>query len=445
MRILRFAMIVFLITFICNSRVFCQFRVIPQINLEIDVEDGYLYPPHKLVLVGIDDDNNVVRNIEFDFVKRNYSIYAVKPGKYLLLMSDDNAGICFQYQTGTIIYPDEDAFYRKNTGYLNEIEVYNNRNLKLKITFKMHEDYHGYQKVMDVKYKDFDYSEIIFYSTPFSGELKTNILAANQDPYIICGNNTGWTERSLNFKCSLDGGNIEINIKKAYFENEYKGERSAGYTKGNTTLGPVTSSNQVPRPLIGGFVSTTGYFLDNDAQNNPHPNDWDAIIVKAECDKAAKKCKIIIDYNVAVRMETVIWKKEEMCKEKISYDNKPLYDNNNSMKSKCYCDCYLEAIIAHEAKHCENWIDSADRLSNILQRFCSDNNNNFKTITCCGDEDCQKHADDNLKYQIFFPLNTKFVNEIINRPWISSPERPSEIVELATFRRCGRPCKYKYS
>jgi len=410
----------------------------PQINLEIDVEQGYLYPPHKLVLVGIGDDNNVVRNIELDFNKRKYSLYNVKPGKYLLLIVDNNARICFQYQIVTILYPEEDDFYRKNTGYLNEIEVHNNRNLKLKITFKMNEDYHGYQKVRDVKYKDFDYSEFIFCSKYFSDEFKKNIRAANQDTYSICGNNTGWSEKSLGFSCSLDGGNIKINIKKAYFENIYMGEQSAGYTLGRTTLGPDYSSNQEPPPLNCGVVSTTGYFLDNEGNNNPHPNDWEAIIVKAECDQTTKRCNIAIDYNVAVIMETAIWKKEEMCPKKISFDNKPLYDESNSAKSQCYCDCYLEAVIAHEAKHCESWIDSTAKLRDILQRFCSDNQNTYQTITCCCDPDCQKYADDNLKYQIFLQLNPKFVKDIIKMPERSSPERQSNTREFAVFQACSR-------
>jgi hypothetical protein len=440
MNLLKFTVVIFLISFICNSWGFCQFRIIPKINLEIDVEEGYLYPPHKLVFVGIGDENIGVHSIELDFDKKKYSLYNVKPGKYLLLIVDDNAGICFQYQTVTIIYPDEDEFYRKNTGYLNEIEVRNNRNLKLKINFKMHEDYHGYQKVMDVKYKDFDCSEFIFCSTPFSGELKTNIRIVNQVDYSICGNNTGWTKRDLEFSCSLDGGDIKINIQKAYFENIYRGQQSAGYTLGDTTLGPDYSSNQQPPPLTCGVVSTTGYFLDNDAGNNPHPTDWDAIIVKAECDTNTKECDITIDYNVVIRMETAIWNKEEMCKEKNSFDNKTLYDQNNSAKSQCYCDCYLEAVIAHETKHCVNWIDSTQDLETILNDFCINNQNRYQTISCCGDDECQKYADDNLKYQIFIPLNTKFVDDIIKRPWIYSPEDASERAELRTFRICGRPC-----
>jgi len=135
---------------------------------------------------------------------------------------------------------------------LNEIEVHNNRNLKLKITFMMNEDYHGYQKVMDVKYKDFDYSEFIFHSTPSYGEFKTNIRATNPNPHIICGSNTGWTEKSLNLSCSLDSGHIKININKAYFENKYMGQKSAGYAQGGITLGPDNSSTQNPPPLTCG-------------------------------------------------------------------------------------------------------------------------------------------------------------------------------------------------
>lgn len=339
MRILKFTAVVFLITFICNFRGFCQFRVIPKINLEIHLEEGYLYPPQKILLMGIDEGNRVVRYIELNFDKKDFSLYNVKPGKYLVSIVDENADIIFQYQTATIVYPDEDAFYRKNTGFLNEIEVHNNRNLKLKITFKMNEDYHGYQKVMDVKYKDFDYSEFIFYSTPSSVELKTNIRTVNQVDYSICGSNNGWTEKDLGLSCSLDGGRILININKAYFENTYMGQQSQGYTQGGVTLGPDYSSNQKPPPLNCGVVTTTGYFLDNAAGNNPHPNQWDEITVEASCDHSKALCNIEIDYNVAIIMKTAIWKKEEMCPEKISFDNKPLYDENNSAKSKCYCDC----------------------------------------------------------------------------------------------------------
>jgi hypothetical protein len=116
MKLLKLTTVVFLISFVCNSWGFCQFRIIPQINLEIDVEEGYLYPPHKLVLVGIGDENRGVRFIELNFDKRKYSLYNVKPGKYLLSIADDNACIIFQYQTITISYPDEDAFYKKYTG-----------------------------------------------------------------------------------------------------------------------------------------------------------------------------------------------------------------------------------------------------------------------------------------------------------------------------------------
>ena len=444
MRLLKLTMFVFLISFICNFWGFSQFRIIPKINLEIYLEEGYLYPPQKLVFVGIGDENMCVRSIELDFSKRKYSLYNVKPGRYLLSIADDNAGIIFQYQIATIVYPDEDAFYRKNTGYLNQIEVRNNRNLKLKLTFKMHEDYNGYQKVSDVKYKDFDYSELIFYSAHFSGEMKKNIRETRQNPYSICGSNTGWSERSLGFSCSLDGGNININIKKAYFENIYRGEKPAGYSQGRTILGPDYSSNQVPTPLTCGVTTTTGYFLDNLGENNPHPNDWEAIIVTADCDENTLKCDIIIDYNVAVIMETAIWKKEEMCTEKNAYDNKPLSDQNNSTKSQCYCDCYLEAIIAHEARHCESWIDSTNNLNDILQRVCI-LNQNMQSITCCEDEPCQKYADENIKYLFYGQLSTIFIDEIINNPATSSPEGASNTRELEVFHSCctGNDCANK--
>ena len=64
--------------------------------------------------------------------------------------------------------------------------------------------------------------------------------------------------------------------------------------------------------------------MDNEGNNNPCPCEWDGIIVTANCDEATEICKINIYYNVAIQMETVIWKKEEMCPEKNAYDNKPL-------------------------------------------------------------------------------------------------------------------------
>jgi hypothetical protein len=447
MKLLKLTMVLFLMSFICNSWVFCQFRVIPQINMEINVEEDYIYPPHELVFVGIGVENRGVRFIELDFDKKHYSLYNVKPGKYLVSIVDDNASIIFQYQTVTISYPDDDVFYRKNTGFLNEVEVRNNRNLKLKITFKMHYDYHGYQKVSDVEYKDFDYSELIFYSSHFSGEIKKNIRETRQNPYSICGSNTGWSEKSLGFSCSLDGGNININIQKAYFENTYMGEQSAGYTQGGTTLGPDKSSTQKPPPLTCGVVTTTGYFLDNKGNNNPCPGEWDGIIVTANCDEATEICIINISYNVAVFMETVIWKKEEMCKEKISFDNKPLYDQNNSSKSKCYCDCYLEAVIAHEAKHCENWIDSTADLNAILQDFCINNQNTYKALSCCpyehGDNKCIGYAN-KIKNGIIGLLNWEFKKRILDSPDYS-PEGESDSAEQTKFRQCSdrKHCKNK--
>ena len=162
MNIIKFIAIALVLTFTSGYTGFCQFHIIPYIDLEIDVDPGYLYPPHQLMLVGMGDENKVVRHVEIKPGIKNYSVYDIKPGKYWLTIRDDNATILFQYQTVTIYDPVKEVFYSENTGYRNEIEAYRNRNLKLKIDFKMHEYYSGYQQVKEIKYRDYDYTELIF-------------------------------------------------------------------------------------------------------------------------------------------------------------------------------------------------------------------------------------------------------------------------------------------
>ena len=109
----------------------------------------------------------------------------------------------------------------------------------------------------------------------------------------------------------------------------------------------------------------------------------------------------------------------------------------------------MEAVIAHEAKHCENWIDSTEQLRNILERFCSDNQNIYRAISCCpyeyGDEVCKKYAEDELKSEIYLKINDAFIDKIINKPETSSPEGQSDTAEKTKFRQCsdGKHCKNK--
>lgn len=186
--------------------------------------------------------------------------------------------------------------------------------------------------------------------------------------------------------------------------------------------------------------------LDNEGGNNPHPGEWEDINVTAHCDGAKKKCKITIDYNLAIRMQTAVWQHEDMCKYIKSFDNKPLYDQQNSRKSQCYCDCYGKAIIAHEAKHCENWMAATDELKGILQDFCKNNQYTFRANSCCpeenGDEECQKQANE-FKYSIFQPLNAAFNKAMEENSAEYSPEKDSDDAEKDKFKQCSNENRCK--
>lgn len=441
MNVIRSMVVGILLLLLYGGQVYSQFHVIPHVDLEVNLEQGYLYPPSTLRLIGCGNDSNDVYVVKIDLNMKKYSIYDVKPGQYLIYISDGNPSPFFQYQTMTVYDSVKQVYSTKRTNLLNKIEVRDNRNLKLKIAFKMCVDYSGYQPVISAKFKDFDYIEIDYYSTFPTVDSQSSLLresirkgsSMRQSSSPACGAQDGTWSKTLGYTCTLDSGNIEIKINNAYFENKWMNEVPDQERIGDTTMG-----DQGDDKYVCGVCSTSGWLIDNLSGNNPHPGEWQDNKATGSCDDGNRKCKLSFEFNIAVKMTTAVWNHEEMCSEINTYNKIPVYDPNNPQRYQCNCECNMQAIIAHEATHCTSWMSATEKSNDVLQTFCSNNQTTYTANRCCknqgGDGKCQEQADD-LKYEIFGNLNTALVDNIFSI-LDSSPEGPSLDAEPGAFDAC---------
>lgn len=439
-------LIVLLQLFVFFKFEYAQFHVVPTVQLEIDMEQGYPYPPSKIRFIGC-FDNGLVYSVKIDASTKRYSIHNVKPGQYLIYITDGKGSPFFQYQTLTLYNSEKQIFSRKNTDILNKIDVREDQNLKLKIAFKTCTDYYGFQPVLNSKLKDFDLIEINYYSalpinnSPSVMSMENNIMfsSTSSSSSDFCGGQSGEWSKSLGYSCTMDSGNIEIKLKNAYFKNTWIGEVANGTTIGNTTIGI-----QGPNNFTCGVCSTYGVLLDESITDVPQ--GWEKISATGTCDDGINKCKLSFEFNLGVVMETAVWNHDEMCKNVLGYDGKILYDSNMPTNYTCNCDCYLEAVTAHEAQHCLSWMNATNAAGQKFQAYCSANQNKYSANSCCkndgGDEKCKEQAEE-LKYIIFADLVTAQIADVFFDT-NNSPESTSDSAELAKFRQCraSKHCRY---
>jgi hypothetical protein len=441
MKVLKIILLGILLLIIFRINVYSQFHIIPYVELETNFENGYLSRPSKIMLVGREDAYNNIYIVKMEANKNNYSIYNVKPGKYLIAINDSNGGIFYQYQVLTL-YDTEKQYFESEIKYLNEINIKDEKKLKLKINFKMNNAYSGFQKVYGKDYENLNYLELIYYSkSPKKKTYKNSAqsrMSTNSASNVsdcengsICGSNTGTCKKDLNFKCNMDNGNINITIDAAYFENMWCGETASSTRIGDTVLG----TQNADLTWNCGVTDSKVYLLDDG--NNPHPGEWPTFEVNSQCQKNIDKCKLEFNYNIGLVMETSVWNKDQMCKTIKSYQEKPLCDNQNSNKSKCFCDCYLEAVIEHESTHCKSWMEATDKIKTELDKYCEGNQNKFTAEYCCSPNDaevCQQQAE-RIKYLIFSDLVKEVVNKVYEDK-LNSPENTSNVAEKRKFNSC---------
>ena len=94
MNLIRLIFVGVILLLIFKTNLVSQFHVESKIELSIDIENGHPDPPSRIVLVGTDTYNRKVYFVKIGSIRdKKYTIYDVKPGKYLISFSSYTGGV----------------------------------------------------------------------------------------------------------------------------------------------------------------------------------------------------------------------------------------------------------------------------------------------------------------------------------------------------------------
>lgn len=438
MKLLRFMFVGILLVLIFEITLFSQYHVNSKVELSIAIEDGHPDPPTGIILIGTGKDNHQMYVVDIDLdINTKYTIYDVKPGKYLISINNYTGGIYKEIQIVTLYDPNTERFLHESS-VRNGIEVYPNRNLKIGLSFKLNNDFSGFEKVMEKKFKDFDGIEYNIHSSPssytdfiqmyerlFTSEVENGHSKPLGTAESICGNKDGESKIDLNAECTRDNGNITVKLKSVYFKNKWLGEKGTGTQIGNVVMGMLDEETGLYTCGTNSLKFKSIIFEGDDSV----PSTWPKSEMKYSCKLSEEKCKLEFTYYVGIMMETAVWDRVEMCNTLNEYNNKTVGGGRT-----CFCNCLFEAKTAHEEKHCISWINSIgvglEKIDNAVRK-------DYKVVeTCCTDENCSDQAN-----ELFSEIATDLYNFIEKVG--DSPEDESKDAESEYFKRCItlRNCK----
>jgi hypothetical protein len=421
MRLINLLFAVLLVLVIFNGNLFSQFHVLPKIELKISFEDESLNLPKQIVLTRL----NPVEKKSVYFVKiirgqSKYTIYDIKPGKYIVSCSSKDPTksiVVVQYDKKILFDPITSQFIG-DISTTNEIEIKNNRNLKLEIVFKTSSSGARYEKEKEYEYRDFDFTRLVYYSeNPDNAEANRMLEAeksSTSNPRSIC-DGCGQSEVVIDRECTFDDNNIKVKLSKARFKN-------SGTTYVETGVEGVGTQDDQGRWVSGKCRILFASPLE------------DEITGHGECDSEKGKCTISLEYLVEIRMEVFIWFKDQMCDAIKGYKSRrknKVYDLSNPI----YCICFEKSAKKHEAHHCELWIDAVEEIKDILPRYVCENN--YRAFDCCSVADegnCLEQFEE-LKYEIFSIIADR-MSRIYNDAEGLLQEPACYDIEEITFLNC---------
>jgi hypothetical protein len=352
--------------------------------------------------------------------KSGYTIYDIDPGKYIVSCNNkvpEKSTVVAQYEKKILFDPITSLFIGA-ISITNEIEIQNNRNLKLEIVFRTSSSGARYEREKEYEFRDFDFTRLVYYSeSPDNAEANRMLEAeksSNSNPSSIC-DECGQSEVEINEECTFDDNNIKVKLRKARFKN-------SGTTYVETGVEGVGTQDTQGRWVCGKCRIFFAAPLD------------DEIIGFSECDTEKEKCIINLDYMVEVRMEVFIWFKDQMCGVVKGYRSRrknKVYDLSNPI----YCSCYEKAVKKHEAHHCKLWIEAVEEIKRILPYFVCEKN--YLAFNCCGladEENCLEQFEE-LKYEIF-SIITDRMSRIYNDAEGLLQEPACYDIEERTFLTC---------
>ena len=422
MRLINLLFGVLLVMVISNGNIFSQFHVLSTVELKISFDDEYLNLPKQLVLTRLNPGEK--KNVYFVNIIRGqskYSIYGIEPGKYIVSCNSkdpEKSIVVAQYEKKILFDPTTSKFIG-DISITNEIEIKNNRNLKLEILFKISFFGERYEKEKEYEFHDFDFTRLVYYSeSPDNAEANRMPEAeksSSSNPSSIC-DECGQSEIEINEECTFDDDNIKVKLLKARFKN-------SGTTYVETGVEGVGTKDNQGRWICGKCIIHFALPLD------------DEIIGYGVCDSEKGKCTISLDYMVEVRMEVFLWFKDEMCGVIKGYRSRrrnKVYDLSNAI----YCNCYAKAVKKHEAHHCKLWIDAVDKIKEILPRYVC--NKNYLAFDCCGladEENCLKQCEE-LKWEIYNIIANRMIEIYSNAEGLLQEPECYDIEEI-TFLNCA--------
>jgi hypothetical protein len=395
--------------------------VLSKVELKISFEDEYLNLPKQIVLTRLNPgEKKSVYFVKIIRGQSKYIIYDIEPGKYIVSCNSkdpEKSTVVAQYEKKILFDPTTSIFIGA-ISITNEIEIQNNRNLKLEIVFKTSSSGARYEKEKEYEFRDFDFTRLVYYSESPDNAEANRILEAekssNSNPSSIC-DDCGQSEVDIDSKCTFDDNNITVKLPKVRFKNS------------GTTYVPAGTEGVGTQDAQGRWVCGNCRILFA----APLAEE---IIGYGECDSEKRKCKISLDYLVEVRMEVFIWFKDEMCGVIKGYRSRrknKVYDLSNPI----YCICFEKAVKKHEANHCKLWIDAVDKIKDILPRYVC--NKNYLAFDCCGladEENCVEQFEE-LKWEIFNIIGTRMIAIYSNTAGLLQEPTCYDIEEI-TFLTC---------
>jgi hypothetical protein len=456
MRLAKVVFAVLLVLGFSKADLLAQFKVLPKIELNILSENEYKSFPGKIIFAGIGEDNrDKIYRLNTSKSKRKYIIYDVEPGKYLVAFSIkenfEERGVFAQFIMRSY-YDGVNGGSGCETTIPNEIEVQQNRNLKLDLVFSCNSLGLGFKMEENKRFSDFDYTRLTFYSEIPDTTFDVNTIQRNDltdreikgpfssvspqsddetptcQSHDICGENGGSCIKNLDYICTLDDGNITVKINNAHYKNEKTKIVNAG-EEGVGLEDPPGSKKYTNGITVITLAEPT----------------WCDDCEEYSCEK--EKCNYTFDYDVKIEMKILCWDPIEMCNtiKNIKMGNKgtnynlnhpsPIYNRN--------CCWFHGSVKVHEGWHCKLWIDASQKLDTEFCEYLEIEAKKGKPLIakeCCEKNECEEQAGD-FKLRIYTIL-FRFLQDEFQRLGAGNYQEPKCYQEQDDYflKNNARPC-----
>ncbi len=395
--------------------VFSQFAVSEKVEVQIIYSDIPLHKPLNLELISEESDRDFSYSYPVIDSQDSYTFYDVRPGKYYLGLDFTERMHIMDVLVGFDI--DESGNITTSYSVPNEIEVHENRNLKIELRLENGGYSSGFQKHIEEQYNDFDFIGMTFHFAtldPIFDEVNGNVLNTFSDgnvKYFL--EKSGSIARSMRVRRTLSWERYHISRKSyMHYFDDCMHCRTGGQSGPDTYNGVDCNYMSIPGLEV--------YYVLNSFMHAPYgseeankfgmgPNRAGANRYTVAVDKKSLKCIALscLDQKCKCKFECIptlivltdirYFKCEDLRRvgDKVKT---PYLDENNREKieeynfysgedADCVCNSFERAIIEHELLHCAQYYRKVKEFfqgevaNNILIKVCK----KTKKYECKGD------------------------------------------------------------